>query len=350
MRAERPGGTARLRPGRRAVRSAAALALGVSVIVTGQEPADRPTFEVFLSEVRKDAESRGISPGTLDAALSNLTPEPVVVARDRTQPELIQTLDQYVARRTNAPTVAAGRRALGRHRALLSRVETTYGVPPAVLVAVWGLESNFGRFTGTYSTVRALATLAYDGRRPLFRRELLDALAILDRGDVPADRLRGSWAGAMGQPQFMPSSFLAHAVDFDGDGRVNIWTSMPDVMASMANYLARGGWTTDFRWGREVRVPAAALTRIDGAVPMRRSGCRAAQELTEARPLTEWKQLGVTLPGGTALPTAAVEASLVRGARRYFLVYPNYAALLSYNCSNAYAVSVGVLADRIAAN
>jgi membrane-bound lytic murein transglycosylase B len=229
-------------------------------------------------------------------------------------------------------------------------VESTYRVPAAVLVAVWGLESNFGRFTGTYSTVRALATLAYDGRRPLFRRELLDALAILDRGDVPADRLRGSWAGAMGQPQFMPSSFLAHAVDFDEDGRVNIWTSMPDVMASMANYLARGGWTTDFRWGREVRVPPAALTRIDRAVPMRRAGCRAVQELTEPRPLNEWKKLGVTLPGGSALPTVDVDASLVRGARRYFLVYPNYDALLSYNCSNAYAVSVGVLADRIGAN
>jgi membrane-bound lytic murein transglycosylase B len=327
----------------------AAIACVGAVISGRQDPVEpRPTFDAFLAEIRAEAAARGVSASTLDAALADLTPEPVVVSRDRAQPELTQTLDQYVARRTNAATVRAGRQALRRHRALLDRVAKAYGVPPGVLVAVWGLESNFGRFTGTYSTVRALATLAYDGRRPLFRRELLDALAILDRGDVPPSRLRGSWAGAMGQPQFMPSSFLEHAVDFDGDGRVDIWTSTPDVMASMANYLARGGWTTDFRWGREARVPAAALDRIDRAVPMRSSGCRAVRELTEARPLREWAALGVTLPGGGALPQAAVDASLVRGDRRYFLVYPNYGALLSYNCSNAYAVSVGILADRIA--
>jgi membrane-bound lytic murein transglycosylase B len=326
------------------------MVLAGGAMTAGQEPPERTTFSDFLAEIRAEAASRGVSSATLDAALSGLTPEAVVVSRDRTQPELTQSLDQYVARRTTAPTVAAGRRALSRHQALLGRVEKAYGVPPAVLVAVWGLESNFGRFTGTYSTVRALATLAYDGRRPLFRRELLHALAILDRGDVPFERLRGSWAGAMGQPQFMPSSFLEHAVDFDGDDRVDIWTSTPDVMASMANYLVRGGWTTDFRWGREVRVPAAALARVDRSVPMRSSGCRAVRELTAARPLGEWSRLGVTLPGGGPLPESTVEASLVRGDRRHFLVYPNYSALLSYNCSNAYAVSVGLLADKIAVN
>jgi membrane-bound lytic murein transglycosylase B len=272
---------------------------------------------------------------------------PVVVARDRTQPELTQSLDQYVARRTASRTVAAGRTALRRHRTLLGRVEAAYGVPPAVLVAVWGLESNFGRFTGTYSTIRALATLAYDGRRPLFRRELLHALTILDRGDVPFERLQGSWAGAMGQPQFMPSSFLEHAVDFDGDGQVNIWTSTADVLASMANYLARSGWRTEFRWGREVAVSKAARARIERAVPMQSGGCRAVRELTEPRPLAAWTEFGVTLPGGGALPQADVDAALVRGDRRDFLVYPNYRALLAYNCSNAYAVSVGVLADAI---
>jgi membrane-bound lytic murein transglycosylase B len=310
--------------------------------------AQAPSFDEFLAGVRSEALAQGISAGTVEAAFAGLTPQPVVVQRDRTQPEQTLSLDQYVARRTTARTVTTGRTYLDRHGNLLRKVEGAYGVPPAVVVAIWGLESNFGRFTGTYPTVRALATLAYDGRRPLFRRELLHALAILDRGDVPPDRLRGSWAGAMGQPQFMPSSFLERAVDFDGDGRVDIWTSVPDVFASMANYLQAAGWTAGVRWGREVAVPRAALARIEETVPMRREGCRAVQQMTVPRPLAAWSALGVTVPGGGALPAATVDASLVRGEKRHFLVYRNYEALLSYNCSNAYAVSVGILADRIA--
>jgi membrane-bound lytic murein transglycosylase B len=245
-------------------------------------------------------------------------------------------------------TVTAGRAELRRHGALLERIADTYGVPSEVIVAVWGLESNFGRFTGTYPTVKALATLAYDGRRPLFRRELLHALSILDRGDVPFDRLRGSWAGAMGQPQFMPSSYLQHAVDFDADGHANIWTSLPDVFASMANYLKNYGWQAGERWGREVRIGKAAMARVDRGVPMRTSGCRATRDMTVARPLSEWSKLGVTLTGGRALPKANLSASLVRGKDRHFLVYRNYEALIGYNCSHAYAITVGLLADRIA--
>jgi membrane-bound lytic murein transglycosylase B len=337
-------------PGRLTRRVAGLVLVGASLgVLHAKQAPEPPTFESFLDDVRAEATARGISEATLTAALTGLTPQPVVVSRDRAQPELVQSLDSYAARRTGPQTTAIGRRALARYRVLLSRVEAAYGVPPAILVAVWGLESNFGRFTGTYPTVRALATLAYDGRRPLFRRELIDALAILDKGDVPPERLRGSWAGAMGQPQFMPSSYLAHAVDFDDDDRVDIWTSTPDVFASMANYLARSGWTSDLRWGREVRVPPAAMASIERTVPMRRGGCRAVRELTEPRPLAAWTALGVTLAGGAALPRADVEASLVRGERRHFLVYRNYEALLDYNCSNSYAVSVGLLADTIAA-
>jgi membrane-bound lytic murein transglycosylase B len=333
--------------------AAAALLLGLVLLsaprLAGQDaPAAAQSFDEFLADVRTEALARGITERTLTAALSGLAPEPVVVSRDRSQPEQTLSLDQYVSRRTAASTVAAGRRHVRRHAELLGRVEAAYGVPPAVMVAIWGLESSFGRFTGTYSTVKALATLAYDGRRPLFRTELFNALAILDRGDVPLERLRGSWAGAMGQPQFMPSSFLEHAVDFDADGRADIWSSTPDVFASMANYLRQAGWTAGVRWGREVQVPRAAMTRIDRSVPMRRTGCRAERELTEARPLAEWTTLGVTRPGGQPLPAAAMDASLVRGQRQHFLVYRNYEAFLRYNCSNAYAVSVGVLADRIA--
>jgi membrane-bound lytic murein transglycosylase B len=237
---------------------------------------------------------------------------------------------------------------MARHRRTLDDVSARYGIPVPVLVAVWGLESNFGRVTGTYPTIQALATLAYDPRRSrLFRAELLDALAILDQGHITLDDMTGSWAGAMGQPQFMPSSYLRHAVDFDGDGRADIWKSEPDVFASMANYLDAAGWATGERWGREVRVSASILEEVIAEVPRQRTGCGARRELTVARPLGEWSRLGVRLAGGAALPTSTMTAALLRGERRYFLVYRNYLAILDYNCSNAYATSVGLLSDRL---
>lgn len=305
-----------------------------------------PTFENFLDSVRAEAIDRGISVATLDRALTGLTMEPVVVARDRAQPEQVQSLDAYLAQRLSARTIATARQMRERHARLLADVERETGVPASVMTAVWGLESNFGRFTGTYPTIRALATLAFDGRRTLFRSELFAALEMLDRG-VPLDRMRGSWAGAMGQPQFMPSSFLRHAVDFDGDGATDIWTSLPDVFGSMGNYLKNAGWARGERWGREVAVSPAAIAAVDRTVPMRAEGCRALRAMTEPRPLAEWARLGVTLPGGAPLPRADMDASLVRGLRRHFLVYRNYEALLDYNCSHSYALAVGLLGDAI---
>jgi len=313
-----------------------------------QAPAAPVTFEAFVTELRTEALSRGISAATVDATLTNIEPVTVVVTRDRSQPEITQSLDAYVQQRVTPGRVTTGRKMLNTHRALLARVEKQYGLPPPVMVAIWGIESNFGSFTGSYSTIPALATLAWDGRRPLFRSELFEALKIVDQGRASATELKGSWAGAMGQPQFMPSSYLSHAVDFDEDGHANIWTSLPDVFASMANYLEKSGWARGVRWGREVRITKAAMTRVDRAVPMRTaSGCRAFREMTVARPLAEWAKLGVTLPGGGALPKADMTASLVRGQTRHFLVYENYHALIAYNCSHAYAVTVGTLADKI---
>jgi membrane-bound lytic murein transglycosylase B len=317
--------------------------------VDGQDASTRPSFSEFLAGVRTEALARGIREATLDVALVDLVPEPVVIARDRAQPEQTLSLETYIARRLTARTVTMGRDQLQQHRELLDRIAGVYGVPSEVIVAVWGLESNFGRFTGTYPTIRALATLAYDARRSLFRAELLDALAILDRGDATVDTLKGSWAGAMGQPQFMPSSFLSRAVDFDGDGRADIWSSLSDVFASTANYLREAGWVRGQRWGREVTISKASMAAIDREVPMRAEGCRAIRSMTVARPLDSWKAHGVTLSGGAALPGAAMDASLVRGSRRHFLAYGNYGALLSYNCSHAYALSVGLLADRMLA-
>jgi membrane-bound lytic murein transglycosylase B len=213
------------------------------------------------------------------------------------------------------------------------------------MVAIWGLESNFGRFTGSYPTIQALATLAFDNRRPLFRRELFDALTMIDRGLVTAGDMKGSWAGAMGQPQFMPSSFLQHAVDFDGNGTIDIWQSPADVFGSMANYLEDKGWVKGERWGREVLVGRAAQAAIDRTVPMRSTGCRALRTMTEPRPLATWARLGVTLIGHQRLPAADMEASLVRGDRRSFLVYRNYETIIDYNCSHSYALAAALLSD-----
>ena len=314
-----------------------------------EPPAPQASFEEWLAGVRREALTKGISQATVDAALGDLAPEPVILARDRGQPEQTQSLDQYLAARLTPKTIGRAREAAVAHAALLERVKTEFGVSSPVMVAIWGVESNFGQFPGIRPTITALATLAYDARRPtLFRAELFSALSIVDRGLVSLADLKGSWAGAMGQPQFMPSSYLKYAVDFDGDGKANIWTSDADVLASMANYLKKSGWTTGESWGREVRITRAAMTRIDKAVPMRPTGCRAVRDLTEPQPLSAWKKLGVTLPGGKPLPAGSMDASLVRGRLRNFLVYRNYHAILGYNCSNSYAISVGLMADKVA--
>ena len=325
------------------------LGLALATAVQQADPPPQITFEQFLAGVRSEALARGISQATIDSALTGIEPVTVVVTRDRAQPEMTQSLDDYVGQRLTARRVDTGREMAITHRELLARIEKDYGLSAPVMVAIWGVESNFGSFTGSYSTIAALATLAYDGRRQLFRDELFEAMRIVDQGRASATDLKGSWAGAMGQPQFMPSSYLTHAVDFDGDGHANIWTSLPDVFASMANYMKNSGWTRGERWGREVRISKAAMTRIDRDVAMRTSGCRAIREMTQAEPLSTWKKLGVTLADGKPLPVANVEASLVRGDKRYFLVYRNYQALLAYNCSHSYAVTVGLLADKITA-
>jgi membrane-bound lytic murein transglycosylase B len=332
--------------------AAGAIALVVPQQAPQQAPppaAQTPSFEDFMAGVRAEARERGISPATIDLALSGLEPLPVVVTRDRAQPESTQSLDEYLAQRLTPRRIATGREMLATHAGLLARIEQAYGIAAPVMVAVWGLESNFGAFTGSYPTIAALATLAWDARRQLFRDELFIALKILDEGRVRPEDLKGSWAGAMGQPQFMPSSYARHAADFDADGRADIWTSLPDVFASMANYLRNSGWRKGERWGREVRVAKAAMGRVDRTVPMRTSGCRAERSMTVGRPLTEWTKIGVTLAGGRPLPAADASASLVRGQSRHFLVYRNYEALLAYNCSHAYAVAVGLLSERIAA-
>jgi membrane-bound lytic murein transglycosylase B len=326
--------------------------LRTGVVTSAQTPAQETApvpFDEWLAAVRAEALTRGITQRTVDAALGSLEPLPVVVERDRTQAELTLTLDQYLKRRLTARVVRQAREAATTHHAELQRAAAAHGVPRAVIVAVWGLESNFGRFQGVRPTVATLATLAYDGRRrSLFRDELFEALRILDTGEVAPEALKGSWAGAMGQTQFLPSSYVKWAVDGDGDGRRDIWTSRPDIFASIANYLNAHGWTAGERWGREVRLGDKAAARAASAVPLRLTGaCQAVRDMTEARPLSVWRELGVTQKNGAALPRADLAASLVRVDTRRFLVYRNYEALLGYNCAHTYALSVAFLAERI---
>ncbi len=316
-----------------------------------QTPAEpvRPSFAEWLAGVKADALARGIRPEIVEEALGSLTePLPVVIERDRTQAEIVLTLEQYVQRRLTKKFVASARDAFAAHRTLLDAVSARYGVSPRIIVAIWGIESNFGRFSGVRPTIASLATLAWDPRRSaFFRSELLNALDIVNRGDIELSRLRGSWAGAMGQVQFMPSSYLKYAEDFDDDGRRDIWSSDADVFASIANYLKGHGWTLDQPWGREVTVPEAAARKIAATVARRTGTCQATRDMTAWLPVKEWRRLGVRLAGGRALPAAPLEASMVSGAKKRYLVYRNYDALLEYNCAHSYAVSVALLADRI---
>jgi membrane-bound lytic murein transglycosylase B len=309
----------------------------------------RPSFTDFLASIRAEALSRGVSQATVDAALSNIEePVPVVIERDRAQAEIVQSFERYIAHHVSAKTIKTGREMLDRHRVLVDEVGRAYGVPPGIILSIWGMESNYGRFSGVRPTIAALATLAWDPRRStFFRGELFDALAIVDRGDIDLAELRGSWAGAMGQVQFMPSSYLAYAEDFDGDGRRDIWSTTADVFASIANYLVGHGWHEGETWGREVVVSAAAERHVRADVARRNGSCQATRDMTVALPMTKWQELGVRLAKDRPLPKTNLDASLVSGAKRHFLVYQNYDALLEYNCAHSYALSVGLLADRI---
>ena len=311
-------------------------------------PAPPPAFAAWLADLRAEALAAGIRAETVDAALATIEAQPVVLERDRSQAEFTLTLGQYVERRLTPAFLRLAREHARRQRALLLRVQKAHRVPASTLVSVWGLESNFGRFAGVRPTIPVLATLAYDGRRAaLFRGELINALKIVDRGDIELERLKGSWAGAMGQPQFLPSSYLKFAQDFDGDGHRDIWSSLPDVFASIAFYLYSNGWTPGESWGRRVKLPADFDARLGARAPLRTEGCRAVRQLTEPMLLKEWRAVGVRTAKGTPLPAAPIAASLLRVDDQTFLVYRNYETLLTYNCAHSYAISVGLLADRL---
>lgn len=323
--------------------------------VLASQAQEDPDFAPWLQELRQEAESLGYSEETINLAFSEITP-PVqrIIDNDRSQPEVVQTYADYLDARVSDWKIENGRRLMREHADLLAEIAGEYGVQPRFIVAIWGMETNFGTFPIRESIFNVLATLAYDNRRgEFFRAQFLAALGILDSGFPGYESMKSSWAGAMGQSQFIPQSYLEYAVDFDGDGNRDIWNSTADVLASIANYLAARGWRDDQTWGRPVRLPAGGEERLDlgqseGATPP--TGCRGYGRLGAWRDLQDWQSLGVRRANGDDLPTRSLPAALVMadaGDDRAYVVYRNFCGIMGYNPATKYALSIGLLADRL---
>jgi membrane-bound lytic murein transglycosylase B len=297
-------------------------------------------FAAWLDEFKQEAREQGISQETLDEAFADTQPIDSIIELDRKQPESTLTLQQYLQKVISQDRIREGRALYQEHRELLTKIGKEYGVQPRFIVALWGIETNYGSNTGSYSVIDALATLAYDGRRSeYFRGELINALKIIDADHISAASMDGSWAGAMGQCQFMPSSFLQYAVDYDGDGSRNIWTTEADVFASIANYLHSSGWNSEQSWGGRASLPSNFDT--------------ALADIKQSRPVDEWRQLGVKRAGGKLLPQskAPVYVILVGEGENAapYIITENYKVILKWNRSRYFATAVGTLADLIEA-
>lgn len=326
-------------PSKRSVVLLARLLFLAVVLLPASGPAfaGEQDFAAWLEGVKQEALEAGIQPATVARALDGIEPMPRVIDLDQRQPENVRTYEDYLKHVVNAERRRAGREQLAKNRTLLNAVGQRYGVQPRFIVALWGIETSYGAAPGRFPVIGALATLAYEGRRgPFFRAELLNALRIVEQDGIDPAEMQGSWAGAMGQAQFMPSTFLAYAVSYSSDGKRDIWHRREDVFASIANYLAQCGWRADQTWGRVVRLPANFDNRLLG--------------LDTAKTLKEWRTLGVRRSDGGLLPAKELTASVLRpGGQegRAILVYDNFRALLKWNNSSYFASAVGFLADSM---
>ena len=313
-----------------------------AVITSAPAPAtDTPlvqpaqSFSEWQADFRTQALKAGINPQVFDNAFAGITPDMSVIKADRSQPEFSRPVWEYLDGALSPLRVRNGQRLLEQNAELLSRIEQRYGVDRQALVSVWGMESNFGSFQGNQSVIRSLATVAYEGRRPEFAQsQLIAALKIIQEGDISPDKMLGSWAGAMGQTQFIPTTYETHAVDFDGDGRRDIWNSSADALASTAHYLQSSGWKQGQPWGFEVTLPAGFdYALADGAIK---------------KSVAQWRQLGVTVPASAAGSDQASATLLLPAGYRgpAFLVLDNFRAILRYNNSSSYALAVGLLSQR----
>ncbi len=313
------------------------LLITIGLPLTATASLDETAFDACVDALRTHAVEQGVDQATVESGLRGLELQTRVLELDRSQPEFLQTFGQYLETRVTERRIERGRELLREHEELLRRIHARYGVQPHYLVALWGLETNFGSYFGTMPVLDSLATLACDRRRSdYFTGELVEALRILEQGHIEPDAMRGSWAGAMGHTQFMPSTFTRYAVDGSGSGRIDLWNDLDDVFASSANYLSSIGWRDGERWGREVQLPA----EFDWALANGR----------ERRPVNEWAELGIRAADGSALPRSDIEASLLLPAGHRgpaFLVYNNFRQIMRWNTSTSYALAVGHLADRI---
>ncbi len=312
------------------------LASAISATVAASALASPPdSFASFLIGVRAEVRKAGIMPATLERAFAGVSPNQKVLDRDRHQPEFTMTWARYRGLVITDKRIGDGRQAIAANRGLFQQVDRRFGVGSGVIAGIWGLESSFGTGTGDYRVVESLATLAWDGRRAsFFRGELMAALKILDQGDIAPNAMTGSYAGAMGQPQFMPSSYLRYAVDFEGHGRRDIWTSKPDVLGSIANYLARSGWRDRGTWGQAVIAP---------------SGMDAPGRDAK-RPLSDWARAGVRAVNGRWAAPNDTPAGLLApdgAGGETFVVFDNFAAIRRYNPSDFYALAVGLIGDQV---
>ncbi len=314
------------------------LLLFIASPVFAEQPPPHQSFQDWLADFKFDAMTQGISADVLEEVFSYVDePSADIIALDRKQPESTRTFSEYIEGVVTAKKIADAKERWRTHKKLLRKIEAKYHVPAPVLLALWGLESNFGRNQGDLYVVQSLATLAYDGRRSeFFRAELMDALKIIENEELQYQDLTGSWAGAMGQCQFMPSSFLKFAVDFDHDGKKDIWESDADVLASIANYLHSKGWQHKTGWGLEVEVPEDTdISQWHGE--------------KNSKPLKEWRKLGFLQANGRPLPRRNIDAKLVipDDNSSAYLVFSNYNVIMDWNRSIYFATSVGLLADAI---
>jgi len=297
----------------------------------------RESFDSWLAGFRNRALEQGIRAEIFDRALRGVSPDPAIIKRDRNQNEFTKTIWKYLETAVSDVRIRNGRAALGKHRDTLGRIEAQYGVDKQIIVAIWGLESAYGGYRGNDSTIRSLATLAHDPRRrAFFESQLLAALKILQAGDVSASGMRGSWAGAMGHTQFMPTSYLEHAVDYTGDGRRDIWSDDPrDSLASTAAYLKHFGWTHGQPWGVEVRLPDGFDYTLANRVILKSPSEWAGLGIrdTDGRPVPDHGQASILLPAG--------------GEGAAFMIFDNFEVLERYNTADAYVIGVGHLGDRI---
>ena len=310
-------------------------------------------WNVWLNNIKLEAIKEGISKETVYKELEGRLPQKKIILRDRCQPESTITLREYLYYRLDKARILTGKKILEEHKVLLNKIGDYFGIQPRFIVAILGMESYYGKYQGEINTIDAITTLAFDRRRSAFyKKQLFAALKIIDDKLVPYDILKGSWGGAVGMTQMIPTTFLESAYDWDGDG-IDIWNSYPDAFASTANYLTsidKNPWLKDSTWGREVISQENLSIFFDSLKQINPKGCGAVKSRSISKSLPEWSKLGFTDTNGNKLPQREnLEARLVAPdgiEGRLFLVYPNYKNILYYNCSSYYAVSIGLLSDK----